>query len=116
MANMVDFAADDAWIALEYQGETVSCTPPGSTARDVTLIVKPLESTFQTRNGFIVEIHRIKVSGKTDVFVPVHGYRLVHGGRTWDYAEMWQEPSGGFVSAFFHSLVKEYAGAVDSPA
>jgi hypothetical protein len=112
--NMVDYAADDAWIAAELSGESVTYTPSGSTAVAKTLVVTPRESRYEPRNGWLVEIHRVNASASTDDYAPGPGDSFVHGGRTWDYAAMSQEESGGFVGAYFESMSLKFAGAVDS--
>jgi hypothetical protein len=116
VSNMVDFAADDAWIAAEHSGVDVAYTKSGEAmSNTLTLVITPRESRLVESNGFMFEVFRVHVSGETTEYDPNQGDRLVYGGKTWDYAGLSREAIGGMAHAFFESLNLQHLGVSGSP-
>jgi hypothetical protein len=94
--------------------ETVSYTPAGGTAVEITALVIPEESRQEDRNGFFVQIDQIHVSAPNATWTPNHGARVVWDSRTWDFARREHDRGGGFVGAYFESFSILHAGSAGS--
>lgn len=116
MANMVDFAADDAWLATEHSGVDVVYVRNGTSRPEtLSLVITPRESRLVESNGIQFEVFRVHVSGETDEYAPEQGDRLHYGDKTWDYAGLSKEATGGMAHAFFESMKLQQFGVGQSP-
>lgn len=95
--------------------ETISYTPAGGAAGDITAVVIPEESRQEVRDGWLVEIDQIHVSAPNTTWTPSHGAKVVWDSRTWDFARCEHDRGGGFVGAYFESMSLLQAGAVGVP-
>jgi hypothetical protein len=92
--------------------ETVSYTPAGGSAGDITAAVIPEESRQEERAGFLVQVDEIHVSAANTAWTPAHGSSVTWDSRTWDFARREHDRGGGFVGAYFQRLTLLQAGAV----